>query len=56
VRDALTDATEIDIAVGGTELTLSGTVRSMGESDAAERAAWSTPGVTHVHNRLQITP
>jgi osmotically-inducible protein OsmY len=56
VRDAQTDATEIAIAVGGTELTLSGIVRSMGERAAAERAAWSTPGVTQVHNRLQIAP
>jgi osmotically-inducible protein OsmY len=56
MRNAQTDAIEISISIGGTEVALSGTVRTAGERAAAERAAWSTPGVTHVHNQLAIAP
>jgi osmotically-inducible protein OsmY len=34
---------------------LRGTVRSYAEKKAAEKAAWTTPGVTEVDNRLVIS-
>ena len=54
-RNAQTDAIAIGITVDGTEVTLTGAVSTTAERAAAERAAWSTPGVTHVHNVLTVT-
>ena len=54
MRNAQTDAIAIGVAVDGTEVTLSGAVGTTAEGMAAERAAWSTPGVTHVHNHLEV--
>lgn len=53
-REAAIDAQHIDVAVNGSEVTLSGRVRSWAERHAAEKAAWSVPGVTAVHNYLTV--
>jgi osmotically-inducible protein OsmY len=56
VRTAETDAERIDVRVDGHQVVLTGTVRSWAERRAAERAAWSAPGVTEVDNQIEIRP
>jgi osmotically-inducible protein OsmY len=55
VRSAETDAKQITVEVDGDAVILNGTVRSWAEREAAERAAWSAPGVTSVDNRIKIS-
>jgi osmotically-inducible protein OsmY len=53
-RNALVDAVQVSVeAVQGT-VTLSGTVRTWSEHDAAVDAAWAAAGVTRVVDRLVI--
>jgi osmotically-inducible protein OsmY len=54
VRSAETDAERISVDIDGGKVTLKGTVRSWAERDAAERVAWSAPGVTEVDNRIKV--
>jgi osmotically-inducible protein OsmY len=56
VRNAETDADHIRVAVQGPKVLLSGSVRAWLEREEAQRAAWSTPGVTAVENNIAITP
>lgn len=49
------DAQHVKVAVTDSEVSLTGAVSSWAERHQAENAAWSTPGVTHVDNRLTIT-
>lgn len=53
-RNASVDANSISVQVDGSKVTLSGNVQSWVEKKQAVRAAWSTPGVTEVQDKLQI--
>jgi osmotically-inducible protein OsmY len=53
-RTVDTEAAAIGITVDGGRVTLSGDVHSWSERTAAERAAWSAPGVTQVTDHLSI--
>ena|SRR5947208_6224026 len=48
------DATDIEVTVGGTEVTLSGAVQDTIAMRQAQAIAEEVAGVTHVHNRLQL--
>ena len=48
------DASDIDVAVSGGEVTLSGTAGSRWEKRLAEDIAWQCDGVHDVHNRLTV--
>jgi len=48
------DARNIMVDVNGADVTLSGTVHSWAERDAARNAAWSTAGVRNVADSLDI--
>ncbi len=54
-RNAAVEADRIEVAVTGDTITLRGTVASWVERSQASHAAWSTPGVTHVRNELDVT-
>ncbi|HWI81117.1 BON domain-containing protein [Ramlibacter sp.] len=54
-RQAAREARHIDIKVEGGVVTLSGKVHSMAEHDAALGVAFSTKGVSHVVDHLQVT-
>lgn len=53
-RQAAREARHIDIAVEGGVVTLSGKVHSTAEHDAALGVAFSTKGVSHVVDHLQV--
>lgn len=53
-RMAGLDINQISVNTRGTQVTLRGKVRSWAERDAAERSAWSAPGVTDVMNQLDV--
>lgn len=53
-RNALLDAKSIDATVSGNKVTLSGTVRSWAEKHQAGQAAWASPHVTDVDNRIVV--
>ncbi len=55
-RNAQIDANAITVAVSGNAVTLTGTVRSWAERREAERAAWASPHVTEVHDRMTVRP
>jgi osmotically-inducible protein OsmY len=55
-RSAEVEARRIAIEVDGGTVRLYGTVRSWLEKDAAEDAAWSSPGVTQVENLIEVAP
>jgi osmotically-inducible protein OsmY len=54
IRQADQEAQHIQIGVSGSQVSLRGTVHSWAEYNAAQRAAWSAPGVTSVMNDLVI--
>jgi hypothetical protein len=61
VSDRLTDdthldASDIEVSVTGTEVTLDGTVESRGAKRRAEDHADDVLGVTHVQNNLRVRP
>lgn len=53
-RNADIEANRIRIGAKGSTVTLSGAVNSWTERSIAERAAWSSPGVTTVNDELLI--
>jgi osmotically-inducible protein OsmY len=53
-RNAEVDANRIIVETNGSEVILSGTVRSWLERHEAERVAWSAPGVTNVEDRIAV--
>jgi osmotically-inducible protein OsmY len=55
-RNADLDARHVEVAVTGDVVTLTGTVGSWAQRDAAERGAGSAPGIRRVDNRLLVVP
>ncbi|MBN9191602.1 BON domain-containing protein [Microbacterium sp.] len=55
-RNAQLDATSIEVSAKGNTVTLTGSVASWAERRQAERAAWASPHVTDVVNRIQVRP
>jgi osmotically-inducible protein OsmY len=55
VRNAETDAEQVNVDVESDKIILRGSVRSWVEKQEAERVAWSAPGVTSVDNRIAVT-
>jgi osmotically-inducible protein OsmY len=53
-RDAKLDADNIAVSSSHGSVTLTGSVRSWSERDAAVAAAWSSPGVINVDDRLKV--
>lgn len=53
-RHALREAKHMRVQVEGSRVTLSGTVDSWAERQAAQGAAWSAPGVSSVVNELRL--
>jgi osmotically-inducible protein OsmY len=53
-RQAQREAHRIEVAIADNIATLTGTVHSIAERDAAKGAAWSAPGIVAVVDRLQI--
>lgn len=53
-RNALIDASGIQIQVDGSVVILKGSVSTWSESDAALEACWAIPGVSEVDNQLEI--
>jgi len=54
-RNAVLDAQRIKVQADGGRVTLSGTVHSWAELDAAEEAAWAAPGVSEVKDLLTVS-
>lgn len=55
-RSAVIDSNAIDVSITKNKIALNGVVKSLAEKKEAERAAWSSPGVTSVENNLTIEP
>ncbi len=53
-RQAVLEATDIEIDVRDSQVTLKGHVHSWRERDDASRAAWAAPGVSKVDNQLVV--
>ena len=56
VRQALIDANAITVTTIGSEVTLTGGVSTWAEKNHAAHAAWSSPHITAVHNRITVRP
>lgn len=55
-RSAEVDASQVKVDATGTEVILSGDVRTLAEREHAQQSAWSAPGVTAVTNNLRVRP
>ncbi|HEY8281958.1 MAG TPA: BON domain-containing protein [Leifsonia sp.] len=56
VRNAILDSHHVHVVAEGSDVTLSGTVRSWVERQQAVRTAWSSPHVSAVHDLLEVDP
>jgi len=54
-NNAETDAKHITVEVQGSKVILRGTVRPYAEKQATSSAAWSSPGVSEIDNRIVIS-
>lgn len=54
-REASLDSKEIDVAVSGSEVTLSGHVHSWSERELATNSAWNSPGVRNVVDKMTLS-
>ncbi|WP_116519839.1 BON domain-containing protein [Achromobacter insuavis] len=54
LRSAQLEANRVQVSVQDNKVTLNGCVNSWSERGAAERAAWSAPGVVEVADRLVV--
>jgi osmotically-inducible protein OsmY len=50
------DASDVEVGIAGTEVTLNGTVNDPIALRQAQAIAEEVAGVSHVHNRLQLRP
>jgi osmotically-inducible protein OsmY len=55
-RNADLDARDLRVEVAGDVVTLTGTVGSWLQREAAERGAASAPGIRRVQNRIVVVP
>jgi len=55
-RNADVDARHIEVTVSGDIVTLTGTVGSWSQRDAAERGAGSAPGIRRVDDQIRVVP
>ena len=55
-RSAEIDGKNVTVVAMGDTVVLNGHVRSWAERREAERTAWAAPGVSHVDDRITITP
>jgi osmotically-inducible protein OsmY len=55
-RNATLDAKHIDVTVTGSVAHLKGTATTWLQRDAAERAAYDSPGITIVDNQIVVDP
>jgi osmotically-inducible protein OsmY len=55
-RNCGTGSRPITVEVEGDTVTLTGTVRTWCEKDAADKIAWFAPGITSVNNRIRVDP
>lgn len=53
-RQAIADAEQVRVAVKDGSVTLSGTLRTLAEREAAVAAAWSAPGVHSVIDKIEV--
>ncbi len=53
-RNGRLDAGKIKVETRGSQIALNGSVHSVAEREEAALAAWSTPGVTGVENKLTV--
>ncbi|MBI3517302.1 MAG: BON domain-containing protein [Proteobacteria bacterium] len=53
-RDAALEAASISVTTIGSTVVLTGKVNGLAEREAAERAAWSAPGVTKVEDHITV--
>jgi osmotically-inducible protein OsmY len=54
MRMSIADVKKISVTVNGSDVTLSGTVRSWDERDTATNSAWGTPGVRNVIDTMTM--
>jgi osmotically-inducible protein OsmY len=53
-RQATLDASRLTVETIGTKAILKGTVRSFAEKEEAESAAWTSPGILYIDNRITV--